>query len=130
LMLVWRIFAALDATLWHWLLLVGGVLGMSQHGVREVDLAGSARLVLVSGAALLRPGPAVFEAMLAGWRAQQRSRLLAVGTVDWRERLVRRFAAFTEELPWRWTSPDVEEWTTALLSGAGHACQPSPWLRL
>lgn len=94
---------------------------MAQRERREVDPAGSAQLVLVSGAALLRPGPAVFEAMLAGWRAQQRSRLLAVGTVLWRERTVRRFAAFTDELPWQWTAPDVEEWTSSLLSGSGHA---------
>jgi len=94
---------------------------MAQQVRHEVDPAGSARLVLVSGAALLHPGPAVFEAMLAGWRSQQRSRLLAVGTVIWRERTVRRFAEYADELPWRWTASDVEEWTTALLSGAGHA---------
>jgi site-specific recombinase XerD len=94
---------------------------MAEHAPHEVNPAGSAHLVLLSGAALLRPGPAVFEAMLAGWQAQQRSRLLAVGTVAWRERLVRRFAAFTDELPWRWSAPDVEEWTSALLSASGHA---------
>jgi hypothetical protein len=115
------IFAALDATLWRRLRQVGGVLGMAQRERHEVDPAGSARLVLVSGAALLRPGPAVFEAMLAGWRAQQCSRLLAVGTVLWREWTVRRFAAYTDELPWQWTAPDVEEWTSSLLSGSGHA---------
>ncbi len=94
---------------------------MSQQVLQRAEPAGSARLVMVSGAALLRPGPAVFEAMLAGWRAQQRSRLLAVGTVEWRERIVRRFAGFTDELPWRWTASDVEEWTSSLLSGTGHA---------
>jgi hypothetical protein len=30
-------------------------------------VAGSAALVLVEGAALLRPEPALFEAMLEGW---------------------------------------------------------------
>jgi len=87
----------------------------------QVMPAGSAGLVLVSGAALLRPGPATFEAMLAGWRAQQRSRLLAETTVDWRERIVRRFVEFTNEFPWRWTAPDVEELTSTLRSGPGHA---------
>jgi len=85
------------------------------------ELAGSARLMLVAGAALLRPEQAVFDAMLAGWRAQQRSRLLAELTVTWRERIVRRFAAFTGEMPWRWTACDVEGWTAELLSGEGHA---------
>jgi hypothetical protein len=94
---------------------------MAQLAEQRVGLAGSARLVLVRGASLLHPGPAVFEAMLAGWRAQQCSRLLAAATVEWRERIVRRFAAFTDELPWRWTAGDVEEWTSELLSGAGHA---------
>ena len=45
--------------------------------MRQVDVAGAARLVLVEGAALLHPEPAVFEAMLTGWRQQQESRLLA-----------------------------------------------------
>jgi integrase/recombinase XerC len=93
---------------------------MSQQ-VQRCELAGSARLALVSGAVLLHPGPAVFEATLDGWRAQQRSRLLAGATVDWRERIVRRFVEFTNEFPWRWTASDVEEWTTSLLSGSGHA---------
>jgi integrase/recombinase XerC len=92
-------------------------MGVAQQGA----LAGSARLVLVGGARLLHPGPAVFEAMLAGWRAQQRSRLLAETTVVWRERIVRRFQLFTNEFPWSWTASDVEEWTSALLAGTGHA---------
>jgi len=94
---------------------------MAQQAERREELAGSARLVLVRGAALLHPEQAVFDAMLAGWRAQQRSRLLAELTVTWRERIVRRFAAFTGEMPWRWTACDVEGWTGELLSGDGHA---------
>ena len=38
------------------------------------DLAGAAHLELVSGVAQLRPGDAMFDAMLRGWRAQQKSR--------------------------------------------------------
>src|SRR5215470_19743333 len=94
---------------------------MAQQAERREELAGSARLVLVRGAALLHPEQAVFDAMCAGWRAQQRSRLLAELTVTWRERIVRRFAAFTGEMPWRWTAGDVEGWTAELLSGDGHA---------
>jgi|HubBroStandDraft_3_1064219.scaffolds.fasta_scaffold103470_1 integrase/recombinase XerC len=94
---------------------------MAQQAERRRELAGSARLVMVQGATLLRPEQAVFEAMLAGWRSQQRSRLLAELTVTWRERIVRRFTAFTGELPWRWAPGDVEEWTSELLSGDGHA---------
>ena len=94
---------------------------MAQQAERGGVLAGSARLVLVRGAALLHPERAVFDAMLAGWRAQQRSRLLAELTVTWRERIVRRFAAFTGEMPWRWTACDVEGWAAELLSGDGHA---------
>jgi hypothetical protein len=36
--------------------------------MRRVDVAGAARLVLVDGATLLHPAPALFEAMLTGWR--------------------------------------------------------------
>ena len=88
-----------------------------QHG----QLAGSARLVLVQGPALLHPERTVFDAMLAGWQAQQRSRLLADTTVLWRERIVRRFAEFTNAFPWSWTASDVEDWTSSLLSRNGHA---------
>jgi hypothetical protein len=94
---------------------------MAQQAERHGELAGPARLVMVQGAALLHPEQAVFEAMLAGWRCRQRSRLLAGLTVRWRERIVRRFTAFTGELPWRWAPCDVEEWASELLSGDGHA---------
>lgn len=83
-------------------------------------MAGAAHLVLVDGAVLLHPEPAVFEAMLAGWQLQQRSRLLAAPTVDARDKGLRRFQAFTGEYPWRWTAQDVEEWSVSLRS-AGRA---------
>jgi hypothetical protein len=40
----------------------------------KVDLAGSARLELVSGVIELRPQEVTFEAMLRGWRTQQGAR--------------------------------------------------------
>ena len=43
------------------------------------DLAGAARLQLVSGVVHLRPEDAMFEAMLQGWRAQQMARGIAGG---------------------------------------------------
>ena len=46
------------------------------------ELAGAARLELVSGVAQLRPEDAMFEAMLRGWRAQQASRGLREETVE------------------------------------------------
>lgn len=94
---------------------------MAQQVVHRAEPPGSARLVMVSGAALLRPEQAVFEAMLTGWRAQQRARLLAAATVGGRERIVRRFGEYTGEPPWRWSASDVEDWTSSLLSGRGHA---------
>ena len=67
---------------------------------RRVDVAGAAHLVLAQGVAQLDPARAVFDGMLAGWCAQQRSRMLNELTIGGRERLVRRFAEFTNEYPW------------------------------
>jgi site-specific recombinase XerD len=69
---------------------------------------------MVSGVAQLRPEDAMFDAMLRGWRAQQAARGLREDTVAPRERLVRRFAAFTNEYPWRWTSAHMDEWSLSL----------------
>lgn len=80
------------------------------------ELAGAAHLELVSGVAQLRPEDAVFAAMLRGWRAQQVSRGLREETIADRERLVRRFQAFTNEWPWTWLPGHVEEWTVTLIS--------------
>ena len=71
----------------------------------------------LSRVALLHPREAVFEAMLAGWSAQQSSRLLSPGTVEQRVATVRRFARFTGEHPWQWSASDVEDWTVSLRSG-------------
>jgi len=80
-------------------------------------VAGSAALVLVDGARPLRPESALFEAMLAGWRRQQLSRRLSESLIRGRERVVRRFQAFTGRWPWAWTSGQVE----AFIAGGGWA---------
>ena len=78
------------------------------------DLAGAAHLELVSGVVQLRPEDAMVEAMLRGWRAQQTARGLQEDTIVPRERLVRRFLAFTNEYPWQWGPAHVDEWTLSL----------------
>jgi integrase/recombinase XerC len=85
----------------------------------RADLAGAAHLELVSGVAQLRPEEAMLEAMLRGWRAQQKSRGMRDETVADRERLIRRFGAFTNEYPWQWTAGQVDEWS-AYLTGERH----------
>ena len=82
----------------------------------RADLAGAAHLELVSGVVLLRPEDAVLEAMLSGWRAQQTARGLCEDTIAPRERLVRRFVAFTNEYPWHWLPGHVDEWTQSLMA--------------
>lgn len=82
---------------------------------------GVAGLELVAGVGLLRPDEQVFEAMLAGWATQQRSRYLAEVTVSQRLGMLRRFNRFTNAYPWQWTSADVEEWTTSAIAERGLA---------
>jgi integrase/recombinase XerC len=65
---------------------------------------------LVEGVVPIRPEPALFEAMLEGWRRQQSARRLSAGVVDGRERLVRRFQEFTGVWPWQWTPAQVDSW--------------------
>ena len=81
----------------------------------RVELAGAARLELVSGVAQLRPEDAMFEAMLRGWRAQQTARGLREDTMVEREQLIRRFLEFTNEYPWNWLPGHVEEFTLSLI---------------
>ena len=69
---------------------------------------------LVSGVVQLRPEDAMVEAMLRGWRAQQRARGLREDTVVPRERLVRRFLEFTSEYPWAWSPGHMDEWSLSL----------------
>lgn len=83
--------------------------------VEEKALAGSASSVLAAGVTFLQPEETVLEGMLAGWSAQQHSRLLAATTIVNRAAIVRRLVAFTNEYPWTWRPVDVEEWTSALV---------------
>src|SRR5258708_7103472 len=83
-------------------------------GMRRVGLAGAASGELGDGVVQLRPEDAMVEAMLRGWRAQQAARGLRADTAGYRERLVRRFQAFTNEFPWQWRPADVDEWTLTL----------------
>jgi integrase/recombinase XerC len=82
--------------------------------MRRGDLAGAAHLELVSGVVQLRPEDAMVEAMLRGWRAQQTARGLQEETIEARERLVRRFLAFSGEYPWQWGPANVDEWSLSL----------------
>src|SRR6516164_7151242 len=83
-------------------------------GLRRVGLAGAASVQLMGGVVPLRPEEAMVEAMLRGWQAQQAARGLREKTIDARERLVRRFLAFSNELPWQWSPAHVDEWTLTL----------------
>jgi integrase/recombinase XerC len=73
-------------------------------------LAGSAALVLVEGAIPLRPEPALFEAMIEGWRRQHSARRLSPTITKARVSVVRRFQAFTGAWPWQWTPEQIEAW--------------------
>ena len=82
--------------------------------MRRIGLAGAASAQLMDGVVPLRPEEAMVEAMLRGWRAQQAARGLREKTVGARERLVRRFLAFSNEFPWQWSPAHVDEWTLTL----------------
>ena len=82
--------------------------------MRQVGLAGAASAELVDGVRQLRPEDAMVEAMLRGWRAQQTARGLSADTIGYRERLARRFLAFTNDFPWQWGPAHVDEWTLTL----------------
>jgi hypothetical protein len=65
-----------------------------------VQAPGSARLVLAGNVVHLDPAPAVFAAMLAGWRRQQSARFLREkGTIAPRLQLIRRLVEFSLD-PW------------------------------
>jgi site-specific recombinase XerD len=75
-------------------------------------------LELAGNVALLDPAPVVFEAMLAGWARQQRSRFLReAATITPRLALVRRFAGFTGLYPWQWGPAEAEAFISHLRSG-------------
>ena len=89
----------------------------------RVGLVGAASAELVGGVRQLRPEDAMTDAMLRGWQAQQAARGLRPDTIAYRERLVRRFLAFTNEFPWRWGPAHVDEWTLTL--SAEHQLAPA-----
>lgn len=78
--------------------------------VEGTRVGGSAALSLVTRATPARLEPALFEAMLAGWRRQQQSRRLSESIIGSRERTVRRFAEFTGGWPWGWSPAQLESW--------------------
>ena len=85
-------------------------------------MGGSAGRLLDPGVVLLAPEETVLAAMLEGWEAQQRSRMLAGRTIERRSQIVRRFATFTNDYPWRWAPTDFEEWTAQMVgSGIAHS---------
>jgi integrase len=85
--------------------------------VQAAALPGAARLELVDSVAHLDPQKAVFEAMLAGWMRQQRTRFLnEEGTIQPRVALVRRLATFTNAYPWEWQPADGEAFIAHLRS--------------
>ncbi|NKZ03291.1 tyrosine-type recombinase/integrase [Actinomadura latina] len=81
-----------------------------------MTLAGAARLELVSGVTQLRPEDTMFDAMLRGWRSQQKARGLKDDTVADREKLIRRFHAWVNEYPWQWSPVHMDEWSVYLTS--------------
>jgi len=75
---------------------------------------GASSLHLVGRAPVLHPAERMFEAMLDGWRSQQLARRLAFGTIEARERAVRRFHAHSNDWPWAWSAQHVEQWCADL----------------
>ena len=72
--------------------------------------AGSAAFVLVDGAIELHPEPALFEAMIEGWRRQHSARRLSPTITVARERQLRRFQGFTGDWPWEWRAEQLDAW--------------------
>ncbi|WP_405167826.1 site-specific integrase [Nocardia sp. NBC_01499] len=56
----------------------------------------------------LDPAPAMFEAMLEGWRRNQSARFLRSSTIGSRVRTIRRLERFTGLYPWQWTPAEGE----------------------
>ena len=84
---------------------------------RVADLAGAAHLVLDGGVRFLHPEPAVFDAMIEGWRRQQQSRYLREPTIAARISVVRRLAGFSDQYPWQWTAQELEAFSAQVASG-------------
>ncbi|WP_405167887.1 tyrosine-type recombinase/integrase [Nocardia sp. NBC_01499] len=65
----------------------------------------------------LDPAPAMFEAMLQGWRRQQSARYLRAATIGPRLALIQRFSRFTGLYPWEWAPADGEAFIDHLRGG-------------
>ncbi len=72
--------------------------------------AGSAALVLAGEAIPLHVEPALFEAMIEGWRRQHAARRLSPSITRARERTVRRFAEYAGGWPWQWRPEQLDAW--------------------
>jgi site-specific recombinase XerD len=72
--------------------------------------SGTAALVLVSAATPLHPEPALFDAMLDGWRLQHTARRLSPSFIRSQELTIRRFQDFTGCWPWQWQPEHLETW--------------------
>jgi integrase/recombinase XerC len=72
--------------------------------------AGQAALVLAGEAIPLHPEPALFEAMIEGWRCQHSARRLSPTITRARERTVRRFAEYAGGWPWQWRAEQLDAW--------------------
>ncbi|MFD3707442.1 tyrosine-type recombinase/integrase [Nocardia sp. NPDC058658] len=80
---------------------------------------GSVPLVLAHNVVHLDPAPALFEAMLEGWRRQQSARFLhPTSTIEPRLRMIRRFEKFTGLYPWQWTPAEGEAFIDHLRSSS------------
>ncbi|WP_280490346.1 tyrosine-type recombinase/integrase [Nocardia carnea] len=64
--------------------------------------------MLVDNVVHLDPAPAVFAAMLEGWRRQQSARFLRVSTIAPRIQLIERLVRFSGLYPWQWTAEEGE----------------------
>lgn len=67
-------------------------------------------LVLVDAGRPRHGAPALFEAMLSGWRTQQSARCVSTGVIESRERTVRRFLEYAASWPWEWREEQIESW--------------------
>jgi integrase len=75
-----------------------------------VDVDAALARLFGDGVRPLRLEETLFDAVLAGWRAQQAARHLAESTKREREALVRRFRSAVGRWPWEWRALDIDEW--------------------
>jgi len=83
------------------------------------DVEGELERVFGEGVHPLHLEQALFDAILAGWIRQQRSRMLCGATIGARERLVRRLQVHAGLWPWQWRAEHLEEWIEDLVLPPG-----------